>query len=259
MHDNDVARYWDGNAEVWAKHVRAGYDTWRELVNNPALFELAGDLSGLNVLDAGCGDGHNTRKFARQGARMTGSDLSSKMIELARAEEEREPLGIRYEVGSFSDQTLWDDESFDAVVSTMALMDCVDYEGAIRQFHRVLRPNGLLVFNICHPCFSNNILGWESDSEGEVVGIRLGDYFSKGHYTEQWSFNSAPDSEKAEPFTVIYFLRTLSDYINPLCGNGFMMEAIVEPQPSEEACQICPRWRKHRLIPHSLCIRARKR
>jgi len=31
MNDNNVARCWNGNAEVWARHVRAGYDTYRNL------------------------------------------------------------------------------------------------------------------------------------------------------------------------------------------------------------------------------------
>jgi len=105
--DKEVASCWDDNAEVWAKHVRAGYDTYRELYNNPAFFEFVGDLSNLTVLDAGCGEGHNTRKLAEQGARVVGVDISTKMIELARAEEQRKPLGIRYEVASISNLTIF--------------------------------------------------------------------------------------------------------------------------------------------------------
>jgi ubiquinone/menaquinone biosynthesis C-methylase UbiE len=180
------------------------------------------------------------------------------MIELARAEEEREPLGIRYEVASTSDLSLFADETFDVVVSTMALMDCADYYGAIREFWRVLRADGLLAFNVCHPCFSNASRGWESDESGEIVGIRLGDYFQKGAYVERWGFGAAPKSEQVEPFTIIYFHGTLADFINPLCATGFRIEAIAEPRPTEEACRADPRLRKHQLIPLSLCIKARK-
>jgi ubiquinone/menaquinone biosynthesis C-methylase UbiE len=258
--DNEVARCWDGNAEVWARHVRAGYDTYRDLYNNPAFLDLVGDLTGRIVLDACCGEGYNTRLLARRGARVTGVDLSAEMIELARAEEEREPLGIRYEVASTSDLLLFADETFDAVVSTMALMDCADYDGAIREFWRVLRCDGLLAFNVCHPCFTNAARGWESDENGEVVGIRLGDYFQAGDYVERWKFGAAPgsESEQVEPFTIIYFHRTLADFINPLCATGFRIEAIAEPRPTEEACRADPRLRKHQLIPQSLCVKARK-
>jgi hypothetical protein len=83
----DVARYWDGNAEAWAEQVRRGADVAREWLNNPAFLEFIGDLRGRRVLDAGCGEGYNTRILARRGARMTDVDLSERMIAPARAEE----------------------------------------------------------------------------------------------------------------------------------------------------------------------------
>src|SRR4030043_2426914 len=80
--------------------VRKGWAYYREYLNNPAFLRFTGDLAGKTVLDAGCGEGHNTRLLARSGARMTGVDISRKMVAFARAEEQREPLGIRYEVAS---------------------------------------------------------------------------------------------------------------------------------------------------------------
>ncbi len=68
----DVARYWDDNAAAWAREVRQGHDVAREFMNNPALLALIGDLRDRQVLDAGCGDGYNTRMLARSGAHMTG-------------------------------------------------------------------------------------------------------------------------------------------------------------------------------------------
>lgn len=259
MGDKDVAECWDKNAEVWARHVRAGYDKYRDLYNNPAFFEFVGDVEGLSVLDAGCGEGYNTRLFAQRGARMTGVDISAKMIELARAEEQRNPLGIRYEVASMSDLSLFRDETFDAVISTMALMDCADYDGAVRESWRVLKPGSLFAFSICHPCFTYAISDWDYDESGEVVGIRLGDYFQEGSYIERWKFGAAPASEQVEPFTIIYFNRTLAEFINPLCASGFLIEAIAEPRPTEEACRSDSRLWKHRIVPQTLCVKARKR
>ncbi|HYS93305.1 MAG TPA: methyltransferase domain-containing protein, partial [Candidatus Acidoferrales bacterium] len=74
--EEDVARYWDDNARSWATEVRQGHDIAREFLNNPAFLTFIGELEGRRVLDAGCGEGHNTRIFARRGARMTGVDLS---------------------------------------------------------------------------------------------------------------------------------------------------------------------------------------
>ncbi len=58
-----------------------------------------------------------------RGARMTGIDLSSRLIEAARAAEIAEPLGIEYHVGPFADLKQFPNESFDAAISTMAFMD----------------------------------------------------------------------------------------------------------------------------------------
>jgi len=256
--DKEVGRLWDENAEVWARHVRAGYDTFRDLYNNPAFFEFIGDLANKSVLDAGCGEGHNTRLLAQKGARVTGVDISENMIEFARAEEQRQPLGIRYEVASMSDLSPFADGSFDAVVSTMALMDCADYEGAVRELARVLRAGGMLAYNITHPCFTYHIRDWDHDESGEVVGIRLGAYFQEGSHVERWKFGAAPASEQVEPFTIVYFHRSLAEFINPVCTAGFRIEAIAEPRPTEEACEKDPRLWKHRLVPQALCVKARK-
>ena len=257
--DDKVRRCWDENAEVWARHVRAGYDTYRDLYSNPAFLEFVGDLAGQHVLDAGCGEGYNTRLLAQCGTQMTGVDISARMIELAQAEEEREPLGIRYQVASVSNLSVFASETFDAVVSTMALMDCADYEGGIREFWRVLRPQGMLAFNICHPCFTHAIRGWERDDCGEPVGIRLGPYFPERSHVERWAFGAAPAQAEVEPFSVVYFERNLATYVNVLCTNGFRIEAMMEPRPTEEACRADPRLRKHRLVvPQTLCVKARK-
>jgi len=58
--------------------------------------------------------------------------------------------------------------------------------------------------------------------------------------------------------TTIGFDRTLSDYINPLCRTGFVIERIVEPQATHEACAADPSMRNHQLIPHTLLVKARK-
>jgi len=34
--EQEVARYWDDNANLWANHVRQGWDAYREYFNNPA-------------------------------------------------------------------------------------------------------------------------------------------------------------------------------------------------------------------------------
>lgn len=253
LSDEDVARYWDGNAEVWADHVRRGWDAYREHFNNPAMLRFIGDLAGKTVLDAGCGEGRNTRLLAKAGARMTGIDVSPRMIEFAAEEEERRPLGIRYEAASFSDLSVFADESFDAVVSFMALMDGPDFEGAANEAFRLLRPGGELCFSMTHPCFMTPGFGWVPDDEGREGELKLtvSHYFSKEPRVEEWRFSKGPIPADSPPFEVPYFPRTLSEYLNALVEAGLAIRRIEEPRPTEKACREHPWlrcWRNHAAI-----------
>jgi ubiquinone/menaquinone biosynthesis C-methylase UbiE len=246
--ERKVTKYWDGNADLWTDHVRQGWDTYREYLNNPAFLKFIGNLKGKKVLDAGCGEGYNTRILARKGARVVGVDISSKMIRHARQTERRGSLGIRYEVTSFSNLSLSEDVSFDTVVSTMALMDGPDYAGAIKEFFRVLRPHGDLFFSITHPCFMTRGFGWVANEKDEPVKLTVSDYFRRRPYVERWHFSQLPDEEKVKSFAVPSFPRTLSDYLNTLIETGFVLKRIHEPRPSAKTCRQYPWLKKWRDI-----------
>jgi len=259
MQEEEVAKLWNNNAEQWAEHIRAGFDVYRDWFNNPAFADFAGDLSGLDVLDVGCGEGYNTRFFARRGVRITGVDLSAKMIELAQAEESRAPLGIDYLCASMTNLIGVADGSFDAVISTMALMDAADYPAIVHELFRVLRPGGMLAYSILHPCFCYHPqFQFERNEADEVTGIHLGNYFARTAHDETWVFRHPSIPQGSRTFISRYFDRTLTDLINPLCAAGFRLEAIEEPQPTEAACRTHPRLRKYQIVPLLLYMKARK-
>jgi len=249
--DSEVARYWDKNADLWTEQVRINRDAFREVFNNPAFLKFIGNIKGKITLDAGCGEGYNTRIFARLGAKITGIDISPKLIAHAREAERKEPLGIRYEVTSFTDLSIFSDASFELVLSTMALMDGADFEGAVKEICRVLRPGGDFYFSITHPCFMTPGFGWTAFQDDPDIKLTISEYFSKKQWLEQWRFSQLPKSEDVPEFVVPSFGRTLSDYINPLLNSGFILKEIMEPRPSAELCRQNPflaKWRKTAAI-----------
>lgn len=255
----EVADNWNRNADLWAAEVRAGHDVYREHYNNPAFLAFIGDLAGKRVLDAGCGEGHNTRILARRGAKIIGADISSRMIDLAREEERREPLGIRYEVASYTAMPQFAADSFDAAVSFMALMDGPDFPSAMREIFRVMRPGAQLCFSIIHPCFMTRGFSWLTDKSGYATGYTGADYFNNQSWIERWKFSKAPGAPQAKDFSVPRFDRTLSEYINTLITAGFTLKEIHEPRPTEQACRAnrwLVRWREH--IPLFFYVRAVK-
>jgi SAM-dependent methyltransferase len=248
----DVAASWDRNADLWTQEVRSGFDLYRELYTLPAFQAFMPSIAGKQVIDLGCGEGNNTRLFAKLGGKLTGVDLSVEMIRLARQKEEEQPLSIRYELCSYNDLMFFEDEQFDCALSTMALMDGPDLPAAMRAAHRVLKPGGELCFSILHPCFITPATQWLKDEQGDYSGIRVGRYFQREPFVEHWRFGRRPHTAVLEeykvPFEVPRFPRTLSDYLNALSAAGFRIRNIDEPRPDEALSrqhEWLNRWYQH--------------
>jgi ubiquinone/menaquinone biosynthesis C-methylase UbiE len=98
------------------------------------------------LLDVGCGGGAHAVEFAERGWTVTGVDLSRAQLELARAR------GVDV-IEADATALPFEDESFDAAVSTFTHTDVGDFPAVLRQTARVLRPGGRLVYLGIHPCF----------------------------------------------------------------------------------------------------------
>jgi ubiquinone/menaquinone biosynthesis C-methylase UbiE len=133
--------------EISEQYKRSKQIPWRYHIEQYSLCELLGDISGYAVLDLACGDGHYTRMAKGMGAsRVVGVDLSAKMIELATASEQRQPLGIEYGVGDA--RAIGYTAEFDLVIAAYLLnyapseQDLLAMASAI---HRSLKPRGRFI------------------------------------------------------------------------------------------------------------------
>ncbi|MDF1749639.1 MAG: methyltransferase domain-containing protein, partial [Alphaproteobacteria bacterium] len=115
--------YFDRTAvEAWAKlttdapvsKIRATVRAGRDQIRNALLSWLPEDLTGMTILDAGCGTGALSIEAARRGAVVTAIDLSPTLVELAR---ERAPTDLAGTVTWLSGDMLSPDlGSFDHVI-----------------------------------------------------------------------------------------------------------------------------------------------
>jgi SAM-dependent methyltransferase len=255
-----VGRYWDENAAAWTRLARAGYDIYRDSFNTPAFFEMLPDVAGLLGLDIGCGEGHNTRLLAGRGACVVAVDVAETFVRHAKQLEDQEPQGIAYQVAS-AVQLPFADSSFDFATGFMSFMDVPETDLVLAEAYRVLKPNAFVQFSITHPCFDTPHRRNLRDDSGRTYAIEVGDYFHnlEGEVAE-WLFSAAPPEARAglPKFKTPRFTRTLSQWLDLLIGNGFLLEHVAEPRPSDETVAACPGVQDAQVVAYFLHVRARK-
>jgi ubiquinone/menaquinone biosynthesis C-methylase UbiE len=247
---DEVRAFWDRNARDWQIQVGDTGDSNRMMNSDPVLWSFAGEVSGLTVLDAGCGTGYLTKLLADRGAKVIGVDLSERMIEVARAQSP----GIDFRVDSCSELSTIPDSAFDLLVSNYVLMDTPDLDGTLRAFHRVLKPGGAAVLVFSHPCFPQGagVVGISEDGDG---------------VTYAWSFPYFTRRKCIDPpwshFTTdfIWFHRPLSDYWRAFKSAGFTIEEFDEPRVTEERYGLAEspsKLQRNKVRPYSVAFKLRK-
>jgi len=211
--------------------ARVATRPYNALYERPNILALLPNITGRDVLDAGCGPGHSAEWFVQRGARVTGIDLSVRMIEIA-----RERLGDRArlvcgDAGAL--RGIVTDASLDLVFSSLVVHYIADLEATFAEWARVLRPGGRLVFSTVHPLATGGAA-----------------YLDTQLVEERWRWLDG---------TIRYYRRPLRALTEPLAAAGFVIEQLREPSPSEELRARDPRdFERLSREPAFLFVRARK-
>lgn len=241
---------WDHKAAEWDAWIGADGDRNRRVNSDPVLHELLGDVEGLDVLDAGCGTGYLAIRLAKAGARVTGIDLSPRMVETTRRNAQAAGVALSLHTSSCSAMHPLTDASFDRVVSNYVLMDLPDLSGAIHECARVLRPGGFAVLVFLHPCF-NPPGGIERLDDGSVRYRWPPDfpYIHTGRFDEEWGpFSSS----------FIGFHRPLSDYFAAILAAGMQVEDLREPVAVNTEGLTPEQIQRARMAAFSVVLKARR-
>ena len=117
------------------------------------MFNALDDVRGKSVLDLACGDGDYLREIKQRGAaRAVGVDISETMIELARAQEAQQPLGIEYHVRNVAE--LEPLGAFDIVTAVYLLVYAATEEELTNMCRAIaanLAPGGRFIAALTHP------------------------------------------------------------------------------------------------------------
>lgn len=136
---------WNGyEGRHWAEH-QSRYDALNDPVNAP-LLDAARLRATDSVLDIGCGNGHLTRLAARTAHRAVGVDLSTPMLERARASTTAEHLTNVSYLQADAQVHPFEDAAFDVALSRFGIMFFADPVAAFANIGRALKPGGRLAF-----------------------------------------------------------------------------------------------------------------
>jgi 2-polyprenyl-3-methyl-5-hydroxy-6-metoxy-1,4-benzoquinol methylase len=195
-------------------------------------------VTGKRVLDAGCGPGAYAQWLAEHGAIVEAFDANEKMVNLAQAR-----LGDRVQVNLANLEQPLDfllDNSFDLVVAPLVMDYVKDWASTFGEFHRVLKPGGVLVFSMEHPFAKFD----DHRATSNYFQVERVEYTWRGF---------------GKPVSVPSYRRPLSAVINPLLGAGFILDQVLEPLPTAEFKQQDPGdYEKLSSSPGFICVRAHR-
>lgn len=213
---------WDAQSDAYqqrhgAQLEESGGTAWGVWQIPEAEVGALGEVSGLDVLELGCGAAQWAIALARQGARMTALDNSARQLEHAR--RGIAAAGVDFPlVHASAEATGLPDSSFDLVFCDYGAMTFTDPRNSVPEVARVLRPGGLFAFSATTPLAEVTwALGAEEPGDRLVL-----DYFEGIRRLET-------------PEEPIAFNLPYGEWIALFREHGFVIEDLIELRPGADA------------------------
>ena len=112
------------------------------IINNFKLKNKLRPLSGINILDIGCGGGLISEPMSRMGANVTGIDASDKNIKIAKLHSKKNKLKINYLCSS--PEKLKIVKKFDVILNMEIVEHVEDIDFFLKSCSKLLKKNGLM-------------------------------------------------------------------------------------------------------------------
>lgn len=188
-----------------------------------AIIGMLGDIRGKKILDAGCGASRELVLMSDAGAEVSGIDITPEMISLAKKK------CVDTDVKLYTrdmQKSGFSDKSFDIVISVFSVGYKKDLAALLKEFKRLLKPQGILLIAVVHPI--------------RKMVAYTADYFRTGKHWEEWD----------NGIKVFNYYRTMEEYINTLAPQGFAIQEVREPKPRSKD-------NSENFYPHYLIIKAK--
>ena len=200
-------------ARAWSKEEF----TWGVFGVPESSLGVLGDVSGLDVVELGCGTAYFSAWLARQGARPVGVDLTPAQLETARRMQHETGITFPLLEADAEDVPLAD-AGFDLAVSEYGASLWCDPARWLPEAARLLRPSGRVVF------LTNSVLTVLCVPAGPGPATEHLQRAQKGMYRVSWEHEDG-----------VEFHLGHGEWIDQLHLAGFDVERLVELYAPEEA------------------------
>lgn len=240
----DKKEFFDGYQNMREQQINAN-----NLIEKPQMQEmLPKDVSGMTILDLGCGSGGLSKLLSDAGAKyVLGTDISKNMINEANKIAVKGKLEFKVMAMEEIDQI---HKKFDMVVSSLAFHYVKDFEKLAKDISNLLKPNGLLVFSQEHPMRVCRVYTNEQSKQVDIDGkhyFLISDYQNMGKRVYNWNGTNV---EK--------YHRTIEYIINTLSNSNLNIEHIMPSYATQKAIKLVDKYKYQADLPYYLYIRAKK-
>lgn len=145
-----TAKFWDKHAVGYSKRPIKNMPAYEQTLTHTRRFLSKTD----HVVELGCGTGSTALLLADNVAKITGTDISPKMIEIASGKvQDTQADVVQFKQSDACGSTLPKQE-FDAVLAFNLLHLLEDLPGAIRGAYDLVKPGGVFISKT--PCLGEN-------------------------------------------------------------------------------------------------------
>jgi SAM-dependent methyltransferase len=215
-----------------------------ELIEQPIIDELVGDVKGKRILDLGCGDGKYGIELLNRGAHhYHGIEGSKKMSYLAR--ENLKSFSSVIEVGDI-EKVEFESMKYDIIVSRLVLHYIEDIGRLLKRIRESLIENGEFIFSIEHPIITSCYEAYHKEvKRGNWI---VDNYFKTGERVNIWIGKN-----------VVKYHKTLEDYWRIIKDSNLEVIEIRESKPQESNFEVKEEFERRNRVPLFLMFKLKKK
>ena len=203
---------------------------------------LLGNVDGRRVLILGTGAGIAPIVITRRGGKAIVVDPDEHKLRRAGELAAEQDLLIELHQADLAELAFVRGDSIDLALSVHGLAPVENLPRLFRQVHRVLKPDAPVVLSLPHPAFAM------LDDDGSIAARASRSYFDDQAIT--FTTDDGPVRDQT---------HTIADVFLALNRSGFVLDTLLEPEPTRSGPRD-PQWNDlMRMVPSTLIVRARKR